>query len=241
MVKGYKALGKDMKALFGDGMVYEMNKTYIIETDRIIPNKFGYHFFDNIRDIFLLFYGKEYDIYEIEANDYIEKICNYRYNGKYVTDNIKIIRKLSKEEINKYIKENLDILINDYHWRVRQEVAKQGYCLDILVNDDYWRVRKEVAKQGYGLDILVNDENEDVRKEVAKQGYGLDILVSDEDADVRMEVASQGYGLDILINDEDEDVRTSVARQGYGLDKLINDYHWKVSLMAEKMLKEKTK
>ena len=62
---------------------------------------------------------------------------------------------------------------------------------DILIKDRDWRVRAEVARQGYGLDILVYDEDCDVRYEVVKQGYGLDILVDDEDCDVRDEAIKQ--------------------------------------------------
>ena len=83
MAKGYKALGENMEALFGDGMQYEMNTDYTMEVDKIIPSKCGYHFFDNLRDIFYLFNNKEYSIYEIEANDYIEKINDADYIGKY--------------------------------------------------------------------------------------------------------------------------------------------------------------
>ena len=212
MVKGYKALGGDMKTIYGDGMTYEMNRNYTMNKNDVIPGKRGYHFFDNIRDIFLLFYGKKYDIYEIEADDYVEKIGHYYYSGKYVTNNIKVVRKLSEEEIDKYIKDNLDDLVNDEDYDVRSEVARQGYGLDILVNDDDWVVRREVAKQGYGLDILINDKDYDVRKEVAKQGYGLDKLVNDNNWAVRTEVARQGYGLDILVNDKDEDVRKEAAQ-----------------------------
>ena len=110
MMKGFKALGENMKTLFGDGMVYIMGKEYTMNVNEIIPGKRGYHFFDNIRDIFYLFYNKEYDIYEIEANDYIKKIGDNNYNGKYVANNIKVVRKLSEEEIDKYVKENLDKL-----------------------------------------------------------------------------------------------------------------------------------
>ena len=182
MVKGYKALGKNMKTIFGNGMVYEMNKIYTMDKDYITQGKQGYHFFDNLRDIFYLFYCEEYGIYEIEANDYIEKIedTDCMYHGKYVTNNIKVVRKLSKEEIDKYIKDNLSDFVNDGNIYVRYEVARQGYGLDILVNDDSWVVRKEVARQGYGLDILVNDDRWEVRQEVAKQEYGLDKLINDE-------------------------------------------------------------
>ena len=221
IMKGYKALSKDMKAIFGNKMKYELNVWYKMEGE-IIPCVRGYHFFDNIRDIFILFCNKEYDVYEIEAKGNIIKDDD-NYQGKYVCSEIKLVKRLTQEEINKYIEDNLDMLINDEDYEVRCKVAKQGYGLDILVNDKNWRVRCEVVRQGYGLDILVNDESRGVRCEVVRQGYGLDILVNDKDWGVRCEVARQGYGLDILVNDKNYTVRQEVAKQGYGLDRLIND------------------
>ena len=252
-MKGYKALSKDMKAIFGDGMQYELDKWYKIEGE-IIPCKKGYHFFDNIRDIFILFCCCNYDIYEIEAKGKIIKVEDDDYQGKFVCNEIKLTRRLTQDEIKKYIEDNLDILvndkdydvkckvarqgygldrlINDENYVVRCEVATQGYGLDILVNDECWVVRREVARQGYRLDILVNDENYTVRREVARQGYRLDILVNDKEYEVRCEVANQGYGLDILVSDEEYKVRYEVARQGYALDKLINDKNYDVRYVA---------
>ena len=165
IMKGYKALGKDMKAIYGNGMGYRLNKWYKMRSNISIKQcKRGYHFFNNIRDIFELFYKKDYDIYEVEAKGDIIKD-----DTKYVCSEIKLIRKLTEKEINKYIEDNLDILVNDEYWTVRREVARQGYGLDILVNDEYWIVRREVAKQRYRLDILVNDKDPDVRYEAVKR------------------------------------------------------------------------
>ena len=212
IMTGYKALSKEGKAIFGNDMQYELNVWYKMEGE-IIPCERGYHFFDNIRDIFILFYEHDYDIYEIQSKGKIIKDNNICYNGKYVCSEIKLTRRLTQEEINKYIEDNLDELINGESWRVRREVARQGYGLDILINDENYAIRCEVARQGYRLDILVNDKDYDVRYEVAKQGYGLDILINDDDIDVRREVARQGYRLDILVNDKDIDVRQEAQKQ----------------------------
>ena len=167
-MKGYKALSKDMKAIFGDGMQYELDKWYKME-GKIIPCERGYHFFDNIRDIFYLFYRYNCDIYEIESKGNIIKDDDNDYNGKYVCSEIKLVKRLTQEEINKYIEDNLDILVNDEDVDVRCEVAKQGYGLDRLIDDEDCNVRREVARQGYGLDILVNDKDWIVRCEVNYQ------------------------------------------------------------------------
>ena len=223
MIKGIKALGMDMEAIKGNGMVYELNKEYTYDGD-VECGKLGYHYFDSIRDVMILYNLNESRLFECELNgdkfDHDDMV--------HCTNKIKLIREISKEEITKYIEDNLDELVNDEYEDVRLNVTIQGYGLDKLINDKDWFVRKEVAKQGYSLDKLINDKDEDVRCEVVRQRYGLDILINDKHWLVRREVAKQGYGLDILINDRNEDVRREVAKHGYGLDKLINDADYTV-------------
>ena len=61
------------------------------------------------------------------------------------------------------------MFVDDEDWRVREEVAKQGYGLERLIDDDEdWRVRRAVAEQGYGLEKLIKDEIQYVR-EMAEQ------------------------------------------------------------------------
>ena len=186
MVKGIKALGMDMEAIKGDGMVYELNKEYTHDDD-VKCKRSGYHYFNSIRDVMYMYCLNRSRIFECELNG--DKFDHDRI--VHCTNKIKLVREISKEEINKYIEDNLEELVNDENWRVRIEVAKQGYGLDILVNDKDCDVRLEIAIQGYCLDKLVNDKDEDVRYEVAKHGYGLDILVNDEDIDVRLEASRQ--------------------------------------------------
>lgn len=139
--------------------------------------------------------------------------------------NKETVLSLQFEEKVKHIEkgEYLDTFILDKDWRVRKEVAKQGFGLDKLVYDDDKFVRKEVARQGYELGILVDDVEWQVRREVAKQGVYLDVLVKDDVALVREEVAKQGFGLDVLRNDEIEIVRIAVVEQlkKTDMDKVI--------------------
>ena len=208
MKKGIKALGMNMEAINGNEMIYEMNKEYT-HNGVIRCRHSGYHYFDSIRDVMYLYNLNESRLFECELNG-----DKFDHDGIiHCTNKIKLIREISKEEITKYIEDNLDELVNDKDYNIRCEVAKQRYGLDILVNDKDIDVRKEVARQGYGLDILINDKDCGIRYEVAKHGYGLDILINDEHWGIRYEVASQGYGLDILINDENEDVRKEALQQ----------------------------
>ena len=168
MIKGIKALGMNMGAFRGNGMVYEMNKEYVHDGD-LECKRSGYHYFDSIRDIMTLYNLNESRLFECELNGDVFDHDNI----VHCTNKIKLVREINKEEIKKYIEDNLEELVNDRDWDVRREVARQGYGLDILVNDIDCDVRLEVAKHGYCLDKLINDEDEDVRLEVAKHGYGL--------------------------------------------------------------------
>ncbi len=200
-MKGYKALNQEMRAAHGNKMQFELGKTYSVDGE-VIPCKNGFHFCEKI-EYLNCWYDIVYSrIFEVESDGIIIKS-----EDKYVAERIKLVRELSKEEIDKYFEQNLQSLVCHDETYVRQAVAKQGYSLEILVNDTEWPVRQAVAERGYGLDVLVNDKNWIVRQAVAEQGYGLDILISDVDRDVRQAVAKQGYGLDILIHDSDYYVR----------------------------------
>ena len=186
MKKGIKALGMNMEAIKGNCMVYELNIEYIYCGD-VICKCSGYHYFESIRDVMTLYNISVARLFECELNG--DKYDHY--DTVHCTNKIKLIREISKEEITKYIEDNLDELVNDKDWYVRLEIARLRYSLDKLVNDEEYEVRREVAKQGYGLDKLINDKHWYVRCEVAKQGYGLDKLINDKDKYVRLEALNQ--------------------------------------------------
>ena len=221
-MKGYKALGQDMRASLGNGMQFELGKIYTVNGE-VIPCENGFHFCEKIEELNCYYNIASSRIFEVEADSVIRQ-----HGNKYVAERIKLVRELSKEDVGQYFEQNLQFLVCHDKAYIRQTVAEQGYGLDVLINDKNWQVREAVTKQGYGLDVLINDKNWQVREAVAKQGYGLDVLVYDEDWCVREAVAKQGYGLDILINDKNWYVRQAVANQGYGLDVLINDKDWHV-------------
>ena len=160
MVKGIKALGMNMEAINGNEMIYEMNKEYTHNGD-VECRQSGYHYFDSIRDVMYLYNLNESRIFECELNgdefDHDDII--------HCTNKIKLVREITKEEITKYIEDNLDVLVNDEDEDVRLEVARQGYGLDKLVNDKGWSVRREVVKHGYGLIRLSFDKDKFIKNE----------------------------------------------------------------------------
>ena len=186
---GYKALDAKMCAANGDKMQYELNKEYIM-SDNICLRACGYHYCKDIIDA-VYYYSNINNIRIFEIDTLDGTIDVNDGSNLYCSNKIKLIRELSKEEVDKYFENNSDVLINDTDWIVRAAVARQGYGLDVLINDPHWCVRLEVAKQGYGLDTLINDSDWIVRAAVAKQGYGLDVLINDTDSYVRKVVKAQ--------------------------------------------------
>ena len=151
MKKGIKALGMDMEAINGNDMIYEMNKEYVHDRD-VICRQSGYHYFDSIRDVMTLYNLNQSRLFECELNG-----DNFDHDGiVHCTNKIKLIREISKEEIKKYIEDNLEELVNDEDLYVREEVAKHGYSLNILINDEAWIVRNEAL---YQLELRNNKEN----------------------------------------------------------------------------------
>ena len=151
MIKGIKALGMNMEAINGNDMIYEMNKEYVHDGD-VICRQSGYHYFESIRDVMYFYNLNESRLFECELNGDV-----FDHDGiVHCTNKIKLVREISKEEIKKYIEDNIEDLINDEDWHVRSEVAKQGYGLDRLVNDKHDFVRREATRQ---LELRKNKEN----------------------------------------------------------------------------------
>ena len=105
-MKNYKILSKDMRAIHGNGMTYEMNVTYEVSGE-IIPCKNGFHYCKKIKDLFKYYRTENIRIFECEVDKEVTK------DGiKYCTNKIRLTRELPKEEIDKYLKyENRNVSI----------------------------------------------------------------------------------------------------------------------------------
>jgi hypothetical protein len=62
-----------------------------------------------------------------------------------------------------------DALVDSENVEDRIRMAKWGYGLDKLKDDKDYRVRMEVARQGYYTHILINDPHPEVRKAALKR------------------------------------------------------------------------
>lgn len=91
-MKGYKGFNKDLTCR---DFKYEIGKTYEIKKEPIICER-GFHFCKELQDVFEYYpLHKEYTFCEIEAYENIITDDN----KKYCTNEIKIIRELSLNEI----------------------------------------------------------------------------------------------------------------------------------------------
>ena len=65
-----------------------------------------------------------------------------------------------------------DALVDSENVEDRIRMAKWGYGLDKLKDDKDYRVRMEVARQGYYTHILINDPHPEVRKAALEKMKG---------------------------------------------------------------------
>lgn len=239
-MKGYKYLSEGMRGPIIPSFEYELDKWHKVEDDdKLCICSYGFHYFKDLSDLLIFMYRtwqmRVYDIYEVEAAGKIMSSSSGKFD-KYCSSEIRIVREIPREEIERYMITNGIAYNSDS--RLRIAAANYGLCLDSLINDEDDYVRAAVAKHKFGLDVLINDEDWYVRAVVAEQGYGLDVLINDKNWSVRMVVAHQGYGLDKLVYDSEWQVRKAVAEQGYGLNILVRDNDPQVRYIAKKKLSE---
>ena len=93
-MKGYKGFKSDLTCL---GFQYEVGKTYHQDGDLQVCSN-GFHFCENLTECFDFYDKFDSRFCEVEALSDCE-----RKNKKLATLDIKIIRELSREEVNKFI------------------------------------------------------------------------------------------------------------------------------------------
>ena len=93
-MKGYKGFNQDLTCL---GFQYEVGKTYHQDGNlKVCEN--GFHFCENLSDCFEFYNKFDSRFCEVEALGNVQKRIN-----KIATLDIKIIRELPREEVNKFI------------------------------------------------------------------------------------------------------------------------------------------
>ena len=95
VVRGYKAFGtSDDGGLRCRDMAYEVGRTYVLDGEPELCRR-GYHFCRRLVDCFE-FYGRDSRICEVEASG----VVIYGSDGKSVTDHIRIVRELDRNEVH---------------------------------------------------------------------------------------------------------------------------------------------
>ena len=133
----YKVLDKDMKSPYVE-FQYEMNKTYSTDEELDLCTN-GFHACKEMYELLLWTYVnnlKDCRFFECTLGDTI-----IDDDHKVVSDSITLIKEIPFEDVDKSIKENIEVLVHDSDYRVRAAVAEQGYGLDILMHDSDWHVR----------------------------------------------------------------------------------------------------
>ena len=149
-MKGYKVLDKNMCAINGDGMTYELKEAYEMQGE-IIPCRRGYHFCKNIEDVnkWYQVLGTENRVFEVEACD---AIIN-RGDGKSVASKITLKKEINKKELLK----NEDFLL--------EAVKESGYAIKYIQNPSE-EVQLEAVKESGRVIEYIQNPSEEVKKYV---------------------------------------------------------------------------
>ena len=217
-IRAYKAFHADLTCR---DFQYEIGKSYKMKGKPVLCER-GFHACNDIDGLFY-FYPVSADtrICEVELSGTIRERHILSGSYKLVANNIKIIRELTKKEIEKvaltpdenghYPDSVLTYYLVKYPYaKVPDNIllSLQGYCQELLVvssslpirkqltNSYYWKIRHRLASlnQPALLDILVTDPDERVRCMVAQVGRKRhrDQLATDSAPEVRKVVVSFG-------------------------------------------------
>ena len=171
-IYGYKALDKNLCASMGNGMQFEIGRTY--EAKGILESCInGFHFCKNLEDTLNYYNPSENENLRFIKIKAYGKVLSDDESLKQLCQKIKVVKELSKKEFLKALKINEDILTEEdlfnKNLRLKILLVSKGLFLGIFIKDKSSFVRAAVAEQGYGLDTLVKDENSYVRFVANKQ------------------------------------------------------------------------
>lgn len=214
---GYKIIEKNTLKSDYEEMTFELGKEYKAKDIPDYPGIEDFCFYKTLVDASAHNNLTGDAIFEVDTLD--SKITDSKYVKNWsFSDKIKIIREVPNDEIEKYIKSNIEDISNNGTIYAKSFLVKEGYCLDKFISDDAWQVRKAVALQNYGLEKLAKDKDYRVRITVINQGYIIDEMINDPNSRVRAALAINGKYLDILVNDNDKIV-ARIAKEKRELNK----------------------
>ena len=180
MVKGYKALDEDMKAIFGDGMHYEIGKWYEVDGE-IKPCENGFHFCRKLEDTHRYYNLFKSRLFEIEADRKIMEASN----TKMVCSKIRLVREILPKEW-KTEKNLLKILeIDGYVIRfiekptleMQLEAVKQNEVVIQYIKNSTVEVQLEAVKQnGWAIQYIKNPTVEVQLEAVKQDGWAIQYI-----------------------------------------------------------------
>ena len=183
MVKGYKALDEDMKAIFGDGMHYELGKWYEVD-GKIKPCKNGFHFCRKLEDIhgyYDLFHSR---LFEIEADGKIMEACDAT---KMVCSRIRLVREILPEE-----------------WQTKENLLKilkiDGRAIQFIKSPTIEMQLESVKQNGWAIQYIKKPTLEMQLEAVKQNGWAIQ-FIKNPTVDVQLEAVKQnGCAIEFIEN-----------------------------------------
>ena len=111
-IYGFKVLDKDMRSPLTVGhMKFELGVEYTIKRNPSCLYR-GYHYYERILDCISNFGTFDYRIFKCKILGKIDSINEIRCTNKII-----LLEEVTKEEISRYILENLDMLLHSLFWQ----------------------------------------------------------------------------------------------------------------------------
>ena len=167
-MKGYKAVGPDMTALYGDDLFsplkYEqIGKTYIMDDDIAVSER-GFHFCKNLMSCYDIYGLSPFTIIlEVETPD-DAIIDKHILEDLYCSNKIKILRRVRQDEIRNMMN---DVINKDCDYDSGRRLRTYLSCLDTyntIVDFDKFELSLNTSLQDlyvyYGLYLTIYDRLE---------------------------------------------------------------------------------
>ena len=195
MVRGYKALNFNMKAIFGDGMHYEIGKWYEMD-GKIELYKKGFHFCRKLEDMqrcYELFYSR---LFELEADGEIIEASD---TTKMVCSKIRLVREILPKE-----------------WQTEKNLLKileiDGYVIRFIEKPTLG-VQWEAIKQNGRAIQFIEEPTLEMQLEAVKQEGQAIQYIKNPTVEVQLEAVKQDERIIAFIENPAPEVLTYLQKK----------------------------
>ena len=161
MIKGYKALSSDMKAVNGNGMTYELGKWYEVDGE-IKPCENGFHFCKKLEDTHRYYNLFKSRLFEIEADGEIMETAIYLPTKK-VCSRIRLVREILPKE-----------------WQTEENLLKiikiSGFAIHYIKSPTVEMQLAAVKQDGWAIQFIKNPTSEMQLEAVKQNGCAIQFI-----------------------------------------------------------------